>query len=97
MLDIPILLAAGAFDSDSILWKLFAGLVVGVIAKMLMPGKDPGGCIITMLIGLAGAFVGGWIGSMFWTNYAVGWIMAILGAMLLLFLYRMVMGKKGGG
>src|SRR5439155_569001 len=53
------------FAANSIIWTLVIGLVVGAIAKLLMPGKDPGGCIITMLLGIAGAFVGTWIGRLF--------------------------------
>jgi uncharacterized membrane protein YeaQ/YmgE (transglycosylase-associated protein family) len=53
------------FSSHSILWVLVIGLVVGAIAKLLMPGKDPGGCIVTILLGIAGAFVGTWIGRLF--------------------------------
>ena len=79
----------------AILTTLIIGLVVGVIAKLLMPGKDPGGCIITMLIGIAGAFIGTYLGRLFWgPNYAAGWIMSIVGAMLLLLIYRMIIGKK---
>lgn len=73
-------------------WVLF-GLVVGIIAKLLMPGRDPGGFIITMLIGIAGAVLGGFVGramGLYGTNESAGWIVSILGAMLLLFLYRMV-------
>jgi len=74
---------------------LCIGLVVGVIAKLLMPGRDPGGCIITILLGIAGSFVGTWIGRLFFAeNYAAGWIMSIVGAMLLLLLYRLVVGRK---
>ncbi len=73
-------------------WVLF-GLVVGIIAKLLMPGRDPGGFIITILIGIAGAVLGGFVGramGLYGTNESAGWIVSILGAMLLLFLYRMV-------
>jgi uncharacterized membrane protein YeaQ/YmgE (transglycosylase-associated protein family) len=73
---------------------LIIGLVVGAIAKLLMPGRDPGGFIVTMLLGVAGSFIAGWIG------YAIGFyhrgvsgpgiIASILGAMLLLFIYRIV-------
>jgi uncharacterized membrane protein YeaQ/YmgE (transglycosylase-associated protein family) len=73
-------------------WILF-GLVVGIIAKLLMPGRDPGGFIVTMLIGIAGAVLGGFLGrAMGWygPNDSAGWIVSILGAMLLLFIYRMV-------
>jgi uncharacterized membrane protein YeaQ/YmgE (transglycosylase-associated protein family) len=77
-------------------WVLF-GLVVGIIAKLLMPGRDPGGFIITILLGIAGALLGGFLGrAMGWygPNEAAGWIVSILGAMLLLFIYRMVVRPK---
>jgi uncharacterized membrane protein YeaQ/YmgE (transglycosylase-associated protein family) len=73
-------------------WILF-GLVVGVIAKLLMPGRDPGGFIITILLGIAGALVGGFAGramGFYGENQAAGWIMSILGAIILLALYRMM-------
>ncbi|MDQ6654827.1 MAG: GlsB/YeaQ/YmgE family stress response membrane protein [Verrucomicrobiota bacterium] len=72
------------------------GLVVGAIAKLLMPGKDPGGCIITILLGLAGAWVGTFIGQATFggANYVAGWIMSIVGAMLLLLIYRLIMGRR---
>jgi uncharacterized membrane protein YeaQ/YmgE (transglycosylase-associated protein family) len=73
-------------------WILF-GLVVGIIAKLLMPGRDPGGFIITILIGIVGAVLGGFIGralGFYGPNESAGWIISILGAMLLLFLYRMI-------
>ena len=79
----------------SLLWTLIIGLVVGAIAKLLMPGKDPGGFIITILLGIAGAFVGTWIGRLIWgSNYLAGWILSILGAMLLLLIYRMIASKR---
>ncbi|MGE5209081.1 MAG: GlsB/YeaQ/YmgE family stress response membrane protein [Alphaproteobacteria bacterium] len=78
----------------SILTTIVVGLIVGAIAKLLMPGKDPGGFIVTILLGIAGAFVGTWIGRMFMgENYAAGWIMSIVGAMVLLLLYRLIKGK----
>lgn len=74
---------------------LVIGLVVGAIAKLLMPGRDPGGCIITILLGIAGAFVGTWLGRLFWGgNYVAGWIMSIVGAMLLLLIYRLIRGRN---
>jgi uncharacterized membrane protein YeaQ/YmgE (transglycosylase-associated protein family) len=84
------------FSAHSIIWILLAGLVIGAIAKLLMPGRDPGGCIITMLLGIAGAFIGTWLGRMFTgnENYTAHWIMSIVGAMLLLFLYRMIAGRR---
>jgi uncharacterized membrane protein YeaQ/YmgE (transglycosylase-associated protein family) len=79
-----------------ILVTCIIGLVVGAIAKLLMPGKDPGGCIITMLLGLAGAWLGTFIGRMTFggENYAAGWIMSVVAAMILLLIYRMVAGKR---
>jgi len=76
-------------------WIVF-GLIVGAIAKLLMPGKDPGGWIVTILLGIAGSFVGGFLGQMFFgaENQTAGWIGAILGAMLLLLIYRMVVGRR---
>jgi uncharacterized membrane protein YeaQ/YmgE (transglycosylase-associated protein family) len=77
-------------------WILF-GLVVGIIAKLLMPGRDPGGFIITILLGIAGALLGGFIGqSMGWyrEGEAAGWIVSILGAVILLALYRMMVRKR---
>ena len=77
-------------------WILF-GLVVGVIAKLLMPGRDPGGFIITILLGIAGALFGGFIGramGFYGDNQSAGWIMSILGAILLLALYRMMVRRR---
>ncbi|MEO6969744.1 MAG: GlsB/YeaQ/YmgE family stress response membrane protein [Chthoniobacterales bacterium] len=81
----------------AILWTLVIGLVVGVIAKLLMPGRDPGGCIITMLIGIAGAFVAGFLGrALGWyqVGQPAGFIASIIGAMLLLLVYRLIIGKR---
>ncbi len=75
--------------------QILFGLVVGVIAKLLMPGKDPGGFIITALLGMAGALVGTFIGRAIWgANYAAGWILSILGAIVLLWLYRMFAHRR---
>jgi uncharacterized membrane protein YeaQ/YmgE (transglycosylase-associated protein family) len=82
-----------------ILATLIIGLVVGAVAKLLMPGRDPGGIIVTMLLGVAGAFLAGFLGR------AIGWydspaegpgiIASIIGAMLLLFVYRLIVGRRG--
>ena len=75
----------------SLLWTLIIGLVVGAIAKLLMPGRDPGGFIVTALLGIAGALLGGWIGrfaGLYRPGEAAGLIMSILGAIVLLVLYR---------
>lgn len=72
------------------LGKAIFGLVVGVLAKFLMPGKDPGGIIITALIGLAGSLIGAFIARALWADagYQAGWIMSVVGAVVLLALYR---------
>lgn len=83
-------------DIQAILITCGIGLVVGVIAKLLMPGKDPGGCIITMLIGIAGAWLGTWLGRLVTGNdgYTARWIVSIIGAMILLLIYRMIFGRR---
>jgi uncharacterized membrane protein YeaQ/YmgE (transglycosylase-associated protein family) len=76
------------------------GLIAGVIAKALMPGKDPGGCIITILLGIAGAFVGGWVGkTLFHTQLGTffdlrTWGLAILGALIILAGYRLIFHRR---
>ena len=77
-------------------WIMF-GLVVGIIAKLLMPGRDPGGFIVTILLGIAGALLGGFVGramGFYGPGEAAGWIMSILGAILLLVLYRMMVRRR---
>lgn len=80
-------------------WAIF-GLIAGAIAKLIMPGKDPGGIFVTMLLGIAGAELGGFIGRMLWgsggvTGWGPGsWLLAIGGSLLLLFLYRLVTGRR---
>ena len=76
------------------------GLIAGVIAKALMPGKDPGGCIITILLGIAGAFVGGWVGkTLFHTQLGTffdlrTWGLAVLGALIILAGYRLIFHRR---
>lgn len=76
---------------------LIIGLVVGAVAKLLVPGKDPGGCIITMLLGIAGAFVAGYLGrALGWYREGdpVGFIASVIGAVILLLIYRMIAGRR---
>jgi len=76
-----------------LLWTALIGLAAGAIAKFLMPGKDPGGCIITMLLGLAGAFVATFLGKFlgfYQPGEGAGLIGAVVGAVILLLIYRMV-------
>src|SRR4030095_12443920 len=85
------------FSAHSIIWILLIGLVIGVVAKLLMPGRDPGGCIITMLIGVAGSFVASFLGQKLgWyePGHPAGFIASVVGAMLLLLLYRLVAPKR---
>jgi uncharacterized membrane protein YeaQ/YmgE (transglycosylase-associated protein family) len=80
-------------------WIIF-GLIAGAIAKLLMPGRDPGGWIVTMLLGIAGAVIGGWIGHALWgssgvNDWSIGSFgLAIVGAILLLAIYRMIIGRR---
>lgn len=72
---------------------IFFGLIVGIIAKLLMPGRDPGGFIVTILLGIAGALLGGFLGRMmglYREGEPAGFFMALLGSVILLFLYRMM-------
>jgi uncharacterized membrane protein YeaQ/YmgE (transglycosylase-associated protein family) len=84
-------------EKMEIIWTILIGAVAGIVAKLLMPGKDPGGFIITILLGIAGAFVATYLGQ------AVGWygpedeagfIGAILGAIIILIIYRVVKGRQ---
>jgi uncharacterized membrane protein YeaQ/YmgE (transglycosylase-associated protein family) len=73
-------------------WIIF-GLIVGIIAKLLMPGRDPGGFVITILLGIAGALLGGFIGralGLYGEGESAGFLMSLLGAILLLTLYRFI-------
>jgi uncharacterized membrane protein YeaQ/YmgE (transglycosylase-associated protein family) len=77
-------------------WIVF-GLVIGIIAKLLMPGRDPGGFIVTILLGIAGALVGGFIGramGLYTEGQGAGWLMSTLGAIILLALYRMMVRRR---
>ena len=75
------------------LWMCLIGLVAGAIAKLIMPGKDPGGIIVTMLLGIAGSLVAGYLGrvlGLYQAGQGAGLIMSVVGAVLLLALYRLV-------
>jgi len=75
----------------AILSWLLSGLIIGALAKFIMPGKDPGGIVVTILLGIAGAFVGSYVGQtlgFYAPGEAAGWIVSILGAVVLLAIYR---------
>jgi uncharacterized membrane protein YeaQ/YmgE (transglycosylase-associated protein family) len=70
---------------------VIAGLIIGAIAKLVMPGRDPGGFLVTILLGIAGAVLAGWIGSalgLYGPGEPAGWIMSVIGAVILLAIYR---------
>jgi uncharacterized membrane protein YeaQ/YmgE (transglycosylase-associated protein family) len=80
-----------------VIWTLIIGLIVGAVAKLLMPGKDPGGFIITMLMGVAGSFVATYLGTAIgWyrEGSSAGFIASVIGAMVLLLIYRLVIRKR---
>jgi uncharacterized membrane protein YeaQ/YmgE (transglycosylase-associated protein family) len=79
----------------SLLWEMIIGLVVGVVAKFLMPGKDPGGFWITMIIGIAGSILATYLGQVvgwYQAGQGAGFIMSVVGAILLLLIYRVIRG-----
>ena len=81
----------------SIIGTLVIGLLVGLVAKLLMPGRDPGGFIVTMLLGVAGAFVAHWIGrglGWYTEGEPAGFLASVGGAVILLLLYRMIAGRR---
>jgi uncharacterized membrane protein YeaQ/YmgE (transglycosylase-associated protein family) len=77
---------------ENLVGQIIFGLIVGVIAKFLMPGRDPGGFIITAIIGMVGSVIGAFLGRAFWggVGYESGWIAAILGSIILLAGYRLL-------
>ena len=84
-------------ETYGILGWIVIGFLAGGIAKLLMPGKDPGGCLITILLGIAGALLAGFIGkSIGWynENEAAGFLAAIVGAFIILFLYRIIVRRR---
>jgi uncharacterized membrane protein YeaQ/YmgE (transglycosylase-associated protein family) len=82
---------------SGLIGTLVIGLIIGAVAKLLMPGRDPGGCLITILLGIAGALTAGYLGR------AIGWyepgepagfIASVIGAMLILLLYRLILRRR---
>jgi len=81
----------------SIIWTIIIGLIVGIVAKFLMPGRDPGGFVITAIIGIVGSVIATYLGralGLYQPGESAGFIAAVIGSIVLLFLYRMVIGKK---
>jgi uncharacterized membrane protein YeaQ/YmgE (transglycosylase-associated protein family) len=81
----------------SLIWACIIGLVVGAVAKLIMPGRGPGGWIVTILLGLAGSLVASYLGRVvgwYKEGQSAGFIMSVLGAILILFVYRLIIGQK---
>ena len=79
------------------LWIVVLGLLAGAVAKLITPGRDPGGCIVTILLGIAGAFLGTWLGrfaGLYGPNDNAGFIGAVIGAIIILLIYRLVLGRR---
>jgi uncharacterized membrane protein YeaQ/YmgE (transglycosylase-associated protein family) len=80
----------------ALIWEILIGLIVGALAKLVMPGKDPGGIFVTIIIGIAGSIGATYLGQMIgWykQGQSAGFIMSVLGAVLILWIYRMIKGK----
>ena len=87
----------GNIADYGVLGWIVIGLLAGGIAKLLMPGKDPGGCIVTILLGIAGALLAGYLGKMvgwYKPGEAAGFLAAIVGAFLILLVYRLVLRRR---
>jgi uncharacterized membrane protein YeaQ/YmgE (transglycosylase-associated protein family) len=83
-----------------VLWMIIVGLIVGAIAKLIMPGHDPGGIIVTMLLGVAGSLVAGFLGravGWYTEGQSAGFFASIVGAIIILAIYRLIIGRTGGG
>jgi len=83
-----------------LLWMIVIGLIVGALAKLIMPGRDPGGVIVTILLGIAGSVVAGLIGrAVGWyaEGQSAGFIASVVGAIVILAIYRLIIGRTAGG
>ena len=81
----------------SIIWTILIGFIVGIVAKFLMPGRDPGGFFITAIIGVVGSIIATYLGralGLYQVGESAGFIAAVIGSIILLFIYRMVTGRK---
>jgi uncharacterized membrane protein YeaQ/YmgE (transglycosylase-associated protein family) len=81
----------------TIIWAIIIGLIVGIVAKLLMPGRDPGGFIVTALLGIVGALVATFLGQamgIYAAGQSAGFIGAVIGAVIVLFIYRLIRGRR---
>ena len=82
------------------LWMIVVGLIVGALAKLVMPGRDPGGIIVTILLGIGGSLVAGYLGravGWYTAGDPVGFIASVVGAIIILAIYRLIVGRTAGG
>jgi uncharacterized membrane protein YeaQ/YmgE (transglycosylase-associated protein family) len=87
----------GEMTMFSILGWIIFGLIIGALAKLVMPGRDPGGIIVTIVLGIVGALLGGWLGraiGLYGPDEAAGFVMALIGALILLELYRLLVARR---
>jgi len=83
-----------------LLWMIIVGLIVGALAKLIMPGHDPGGIVVTILLGIGGSILAGFLGrAVGWyaEGQPVGFIASVIGAIILLAIYRVIIGRRAGG
>jgi uncharacterized membrane protein YeaQ/YmgE (transglycosylase-associated protein family) len=83
-------------DHGWLAW-IIIGAIAGVIAKAVMPGRDPGGCIVTILLGIGGAVLAGWLGhtlGLYPASRGADWVAAIVGAIIILFIWRLIAGRR---
>ena len=83
-----------------LLWMIIVGLIVGALAKLIMPGHDPGGIVVTMLLGIGGSILAGFLGravGWYGAGQPTGFIASVIGAIIILAIYRVIIGRRAGG
>jgi len=83
-----------------LLWMIIVGLIVGALAKLIMPGHDPGGIVVTMLLGIGGSLLAGFLGravGWYGAGQPTGFIASVIGAIIILAIYRVIIGRRAGG
>ena len=83
-----------------LLWMIIVGLIVGALAKLMMPGHDPGGIVVTLLLGIGGSILAGFLGrAVGWyaAGQPAGFIASVIGAIIMLAIYRVIIGRRAGG
>ena len=83
-----------------LLWMIIVGIIVGALAKLIMPGHDPGGIVVTMLLGIGGSILAGFLGravGWYGAGQPTGFIASVIGAIIILAIYRIIIGRRAGG